>query len=176
MLFFSDQGKVYSEKVYQIPDADRTTKGIPLINVLSLDAGEVITAAVSVPNFETAGFITLATRNGKIKRMALSELAAVRPSGIITIGLEEGDQLGWARLTHGDSEVILVTEQGKALRFAEGEVRTMGRSAAGSVSKDTAEERITTSHHCQLLWNSVGNPASAGCAGSQRMPIVLETC
>ncbi len=131
MLFFSDHGKVYSEKVYQIPDADRTTKGIPLVNVLSLEAGEVVTAALSVPNFETAGYITLATRNGKIKRMALTELAAVRPSGIIAIGLEDGDELGWARLTHGDSEIILVTEQGKALRFSEDNVRTMGRSASG---------------------------------------------
>jgi DNA gyrase subunit A len=131
MLFFSDRGKVYSEKVYQIPDADRAAKGIPLVNVLSLEAGEIITAAVSVPNFEVAEFITLATRNGKVKRMALSELSAVRPSGIIAIGLEEGDDLGWARLTHGDSEIILVTEQGQALRFAETEVRPMGRSAGG---------------------------------------------
>jgi len=76
-------------------------------------------------------FITLATRNGKIKRMALSELAAVRPSGIIAIGLEDGDELGWARLTHGENEIILVTEQGQALRFGEGEVRSMGRSAGG---------------------------------------------
>jgi len=131
MLFFSDHGKVYSEKVYQIPDADRTTKGIPLVNVLSLDAGEVITAAVSVPNFDVAEYITLATRNGKMKRMALSELASVRPSGIITINLEEGDELGWARLTQGKDEIILVTEQGKALRFAEDEVRNMGRNAGG---------------------------------------------
>jgi DNA gyrase subunit A len=131
MLFFSDKGKVYSEKVYQIPDADRAAKGIPLVNVLSLEAGEIITAAVSVPNFETVEFITLATHNGKIKRMALSELAAVRPSGIIAIGLEDGDKLHWARLTHGDNEIIFVTEQGQALRFAEDEVRSMGRSAGG---------------------------------------------
>jgi len=131
MLFFSDKGKVYSEKVYQIPDADRAAKGIPLVNVLSLDTGETITAAVSVPNFESVEYITLATRNGKIKRMALSELAAVRPSGIIAIGLDEGDELYWARLTHGDNEIILVTEQGQALRFSEEEVRAMGRSAGG---------------------------------------------
>jgi DNA gyrase subunit A len=131
MLFFSDKGKVYSEKVYQIPDADRAAKGIPLVNVLSLDAGEYITAAVAVPNFETVEYITLATRLGKIKRMALSELSAVRPSGIIAIGLEEGDELGWARLTHGDNEIIFVTEQGQALRFAEDEVRSMGRTASG---------------------------------------------
>jgi DNA gyrase subunit A len=145
MLFFSDHGKVYSEKVYQIPDADRTTKGIPLVNVLSLDAGEVITAAVSVPNFEVAEYITLATRNGKMKRMALSELSAVRPSGIITIGLENGDELRWARLTQGKDEIILVTEQGKALRFAETEVRTMGRNAGGVTAIRLAENDHVTS-------------------------------
>ncbi len=131
MLFFSDKGKVYSEKVYQIPDADRAAKGIPLVNVLSLEPSEFITAAVSVPNFDTVEYITLATRTGKIKRMALSELAAVRPSGIIAISLDEGDELGWARLTHGDNEIIFVTEQGQALRFGEEEVRSMGRSAGG---------------------------------------------
>jgi DNA gyrase subunit A len=145
MLFFSDRGKVYSEKVYQIPDADRAAKGIPLVNVLSLEAGEVITAAVSVPNFEMAEFITLATRTGKIKRMALSELAAVRPSGIIAIGLEDGDELGWARLTHGDSEIILVTEQGQALRFAEDKVRSMGRSAGGVTGiRLGAKDKVTS--------------------------------
>ncbi|MFZ6026625.1 MAG: DNA gyrase subunit A [Chloroflexota bacterium] len=131
MLFFSDKGKVYSEKVYQIPDADRTAKGIPIVNILALEANETITAAVAVPDFDAAKTITLATRNGKIKRMALSEFAAVRPSGIIAISLESGDSLGWAHLTHGDDDIILVTEQGQALRFAESEVRTMGRSAAG---------------------------------------------
>ncbi len=145
MLFFSDHGKVYSEKVYQIPDADRTTKGIPLVNVLSLDAGEVVTAALSVPNFETEGCITLATRNGKVKRMALSDLSAVRPSGIIAIGLEDGDELGWARLTHGDGDIILVTEQGKALRFAENKVRTTGRSAQGVTGiKLSGTDKVTS--------------------------------
>jgi DNA gyrase subunit A len=131
MLFFSDRGKVYSEKVYQIPDADRAAKGIPLVNVLSLDATETITAAVSVPSFEIAEYITLATRNGKLKRMSLGELASVRPSGIIAISLEDKDQLDWARLTRGDDDVILVTEQGKALRFREDAIRSMGRTAGG---------------------------------------------
>jgi DNA gyrase subunit A len=139
MLFFSDRGKVYSEKVYQIPDADRAAKGIPLVNVLSLEPGEVVTAAVSVPDFEAAEYITLATRSGRVKRMALGELSAVRPSGIIAIGLEEGDELGWARLTHGKDEIILVTEQGQALRFAETEVRPMGRSAGGVTGIRLAE-------------------------------------
>ncbi|MFH2104418.1 MAG: DNA gyrase subunit A [Chloroflexota bacterium] len=131
MLFFSDRGKVYSEKVYQIPDADRAAKGIPLVNVLSLDPGETITAAVSVPNFDIAEYITLATRNGRIKRMELSELSSVRPSGIIAIKLDEGDDLSWARLTSGTDDVILVTELGQALRFCEDAVRPMGRTAGG---------------------------------------------
>ena len=131
MLFFSDHGKVYSEKVYQIPGADRAAKGIPLVNVLSLEAGEIITAAVPVPNFEAAEYITLATRNGKVKRMTLSDLSSVRPSGIIGIGLDEGDELGWARLTHAGDEIIMVSEGGQALRFAVDKVRASGRAAGG---------------------------------------------
>jgi len=131
ILFFSDRGKVYSEKAYQIPDADRAGKGIPIINVLSLDAGETITAAVAVPRFATAAYAMMATRRGRIKRMALTEFASVRPSGLIAITLDDGDELGWVRLTSGTSEVILVTENGQALRFSESSVRPMGRSAAG---------------------------------------------
>ena len=131
MLFFSDRGKVYSEKVYQIPDADRAAKGIPLVNVLSLESGETITAAVAVPDFEAAEYLTLATRNGRIKRMSLAELASVRPSGILAISLDKDDKLGWARLTLGKDEIILITERGKALRFSEEGVRPMGRSAGG---------------------------------------------
>jgi DNA gyrase subunit A len=131
ILFFSDKGKVYSEKVYQIPDAGRTDRGIPMVNVLSLDPDEKITAAVSVPDFEAAQYCTMATVNGRVKRVALAEFASVRPSGLIAISLEQGDQLGWARITSGNDEIILVTAQGKALRFNENEVRVMGRQAAG---------------------------------------------
>ena len=139
ILFFSDKGKVYSEKAYQIPDADRAARGIPIINVLSLEPGETITAAVAVPDFVTAEYCTMATRNGKVKRVALSELSAVRPSGLIAITLEEGDELGWARLTDGEDEIILVSEQGQALRFAEASVRPMGRAAAGVIGINLAK-------------------------------------
>ncbi len=131
MLFFSDRGKVYAEKVYQIPDADRTNKGIPLVNILSLDPNEVITAAVAVPKFDEGKFITLATSKGRAKRMSLSALSSVRPSGIISINLAEGDELGWVRLTTGKDEFIFVTEQGQALRFSEEKLRAMGRTGAG---------------------------------------------
>ena len=131
ILFFSDKGKVYSEKAYQIPDADRAARGIPIVNVLSMSAGETITAAVAAPDFVAAEYCTMATRNGKVKRVELAEFSSVRPSGLIAITLEEGDELGWARLTNGEDEIILVTEQGQALRFAEAAVRAMGRAASG---------------------------------------------
>ncbi len=145
ILFFSDRGKVYAEKAYQIPDANRTGRGIPIVNVLSLDAGETITAAVAVPNFDVAEFCTMATRKGRIKRLALSELASVRPSGLIAITLDEGDQLGWVRLTHGQDEVILVTELGRALRFSEKAVRAMGRAASGVTGIDLAAGDLVAS-------------------------------
>jgi DNA gyrase subunit A len=131
ILFFTDKGKVYSEKTYQIPDSDRTARGIPIVNILSLLSGETVTAAVAVPKFSAAEYCTMATRKGKIKRVALSEFAAVRPSGLAAITLGEGDELWWARLTHGDSEILLVTERGQAVRFSEREVRSMGRTASG---------------------------------------------
>ena len=145
ILFFSDKGKVYSEKAYQIPDADRTAKGIPIVNVLALDAGETITAAVAVPNFDETHYCTMATRNGRIKRIALSELASVRPSGVIAISLEEGDELGWARLTHGKDEIILVTEHGQALRYSENKVRPTGRTSAGVTAIRLAKNDHVTS-------------------------------
>ena len=131
LLFFSDHGKVYSERVYQLPDAGRTSTGIPIINVLSLEAGERITAAVAVPNFEEAKYCTMATLRGRVKRVALSEFASVRPSGLIAITLDASDQLNWVRLTNGEQDILLITANGQALRFAEKEVRVMGRQAAG---------------------------------------------
>ncbi len=139
ILFFSDKGKVYSEKAYQIPDADRAAKGIPIVNVLSMGAGEAITAAVAVPDFVAAEYCTMATTHGKIKRVELSEFSSVRPSGLIAITLEEGDELGWARLTDGQDEIILVTEKGQALRFAEASVRAMGRAASGVIGVSLAQ-------------------------------------
>ncbi len=131
MLFFSDKGKVYSEKVYQIPDSDRATKGIPLVNVLALGPNEKVTAAMAVGDFSKHSYCMLMTSRGKIKRVTMEEFASVRPSGLIAMTLEEGDELGWARLTSGKDEIIIVTENGQALRFGETKVRSMGRQAAG---------------------------------------------
>jgi DNA gyrase subunit A len=131
ILFFSDQGKVYSEKAYQIPDADRTARGIHMVNILALDSNETITATLVVPDFDEANYCVMATRKGKVKRVALSEFASVRPSGLIAINLEKDDILGWVRLTTGEDEIIVVTEKGYALRYHEENVRAMGRQAMG---------------------------------------------
>jgi len=131
MLFFSDRGKVYSERVYQIPDSGRTGKGIPLVNVLALEPGERITASIAVSEFSAHGYCVMMTVKGKIKRVNLEEFASVRPSGLIAMTLADDDELGWARLTSGNDEIMIVTEMGQALRFSEKLVRSMGRAAAG---------------------------------------------
>ncbi len=131
ILYFTDKGKVYSEKAYRVPDAGRTAKGIPIINLINLAPDERVTATVTVPDFEKAEFLTMVTRRGKIKRTDLSEFESVRPSGLIALNLEDGDELGWVELTAGDDEVVIVTQQGQAIRFSEAEVRPMGRVAGG---------------------------------------------
>ena len=133
ILFFSDRGKVYSERVYRIPSASRTAKGIPMVNVLAMDAHETITAAVRVKDFKAAEYCIMATQKGRTKRVVLSEFESVRPSGLIAMNLDGDDRLGWVRLTTGKDHVILVTEHGQALRFSEDKVRSMGRQAAGVI-------------------------------------------
>jgi DNA gyrase subunit A len=131
ILFFSNRGKVYQEKVYQIPTTDRTAKGVLLAGILALAPDEQVTAAVAVSSFEQKGSLAMFTHQGRVKRVALSEFANVRPSGLIAMRLDEEDQLGWVALTSGEEDLIVVTQQGQALRFGQETVRVMGRSAAG---------------------------------------------
>ncbi len=130
-LFFTNQGRVYSDRVWNLPEALRTGKGMPLVNVLNLGPRETVTALVLVENFAAARYISLLTIQGRIKRLELSEFASVRPSGIIAMNLDPNDELSWARVTNGDEELVIVTADGFALRFHENEVRPMGRTAAG---------------------------------------------
>ncbi|HUM48794.1 MAG TPA: DNA gyrase subunit A [Anaerolineaceae bacterium] len=131
LLFFTDKGKVYSERVFELPEESRQGRGIPLVNIINLEPEESVTAVVAVPNFSVAEYCTMATRNGRVKRIALSEFESVRPSGLIAIRLEPEDQLGWVCLTTGNDDVILVTRQGKALRFHEDQIRPTGRNTMG---------------------------------------------
>jgi DNA gyrase subunit A len=133
LLFFSDRGKVYCERAFAIPEAQRASKGTPIHAVLQLAPDERVTAVLPVADFEEVegSYFVLVTRFGRIKRVHLEEFADVRPSGLIAITLEEGDTLNWVKYTNGDQHIVLVTESGQAIRFHEDEVRVMGRPAAG---------------------------------------------
>ena len=131
LLFFTNRGRVYGQRVFALPETARDGKGLPLVNFLNLAADERVTTLLVVPDFAQAEYVTLLTRQAKIKRVKLSEFEDVRPSGIIAMNLGPCDELGWARATAGGQEFIIVTSGGRALRFAETEVRAMGRSAAG---------------------------------------------
>jgi len=144
VLFFTNKGKVYQEKVYQIPDAGRTAKGSLIAGILAVEAEERVTAVVSVSSFDDAQFLSMVTRQGRIKRVSLAEFNGVRPSGLIAISLNDGDELGWVRQTRGNDDLILVTEQGLGLRFNEQDVRPMGRTAAGVIAIRLEEgDRLT---------------------------------
>ncbi len=131
ILFFTDRGKVYSERAFRIPDASRTAKGVSIINLINILPGEKITAAVVVPNFEEAEYLVMLTRSGRIKRTDLNAFEAVRPSGLIALSLDDDDELGWVKLTTGRNEIVVVSRSGQSIRFDENDVRPMGRTAAG---------------------------------------------
>lgn len=131
MLFFTNKGKVYSERVFELPEEARQGRGIPLVNIINLEADESITALLPVENFNDAKFFALATKLGRIKRVPMSDFASVRPSGLIAIRLNEGDELGWVKMTSGQDDLLLVTRKGKALRFHEKQVRPTGRTTMG---------------------------------------------
>ena len=131
VLFFTNHGRVYSDRVWNLPEAARTGKGLPLVNVLNLAPRETVTSLILVEDFNEARYISLLTTQGRIKRVELGEFANVRSTGIIAMNLDPGDELSWARTTSGDQELIVVTAGGLALRFDENAVRPMGRTAAG---------------------------------------------
>ena len=131
VLFFTDWGKVYSERAFAIPEAARAGKGTMIQSILALNADEHVTAIVPVSSFDSEGYFVLATKFGRIKRVDLEDFADVRPSGLIAMSLDEGDTLNWAKPTNGDQNVLLVTENGQSIRFHEKHVRAMGRTAGG---------------------------------------------
>ncbi len=131
LLFFTDKGKVYQQRAYEIPDASRVGKGIPLVNVLQIDPDERVTTIIPVRDWEKADYFIMLTEQGRIKRVALDQFQNVRPSGLIAIKLDDHDHLRWVKMTHGDDDIIIVTERGQSIRFHEDDARPMGRAAAG---------------------------------------------
>ncbi|MYH62360.1 MAG: DNA gyrase subunit A, partial [Caldilineaceae bacterium SB0675_bin_29] len=131
ILFFTNKGRVYSSRVYELPEGSRTSKGAHIANILTLQPDEQVTTMLTLGDFEQASFITLLTRKARIKRVKVSAFSNVRPSGVIAMNLDPDDSLEWAQLTNGGQEFMIVTRGGKALRMQEDQVRAMGRTAAG---------------------------------------------
>ncbi|ROR32289.1 DNA gyrase subunit A [Inmirania thermothiophila] len=133
LLCFSNRGRMYWLKVYQIPAGGRQSRGRPLVNLLPLEAGERIHAVLPVRGFDEGRYVLMATAAGLVKKTPLEAFSRPRSAGIIAIGLREGDRLVDVALTDGDREVLLVSDAGKAIRFHESEVRPMGRGASGVI-------------------------------------------
>ncbi len=131
MLFFTDRGRVYGLKCYEIPEAGRTARGTAIVNLLQLQGGEKVTMMLPIPDRESDDYLMMATRDGLIKKTPLSEFRNLRRSGLIAITLREEDELIGVQLTDGQQEIMLATKGGKSIRFNENAIRTTGRSAQG---------------------------------------------
>lgn len=131
VMFFTNLGRVYKLKCYEIPEGSRTSKGMNINNLLPLSADESVTSMIKVPDIESEQYLVMVTRNGIIKRTELSAFSHARKNGLIAIDLNEGDELAWVRLTDGNKELVVATRNGMAIRFHETDVRVMGRAAKG---------------------------------------------
>ncbi len=145
ILFFTDRGKVYCERAYQIPESGRASKGTRIQSILQMDMEEHVTAVLPISDFEREGYFVMATVGGRVKRVHVNEFADVRPSGLIALRLDEGDTLGWVKYTEGDHDIVMATVLGQAIRFNEQDVRVMGRTAGGvsGIRLDQKDEVIS---------------------------------
>ena len=133
ILFFSNKGKLYKLKGYEIPEGGRTAKGTAIVNLLRLDNGEKISAVIPISNFADGKYLLMATKNGLIKKTALTEYNSAKKTGLLAITLKEDDELIDVRLTDGEDNVVLVTQKGLSITFDEKDVRPVGRSAQGVI-------------------------------------------
>ena len=131
MLFFTNQGRVFSLKCYEIPAGNRTARGTNMVNLLALAPEEKVTSMMRVGDFDEEHYLVMVTKNGLIKRTRLDAYKNIRKSGLIALGLNEGDELAWVRLTDGKDELVIATRNGMAIRFSENDVRPMSRTAMG---------------------------------------------
>ena len=131
IMFFTNRGRVYRLKGYEIAESSRTSKGTNIVNLVPLESEEKVTSTIKVGDFDEEKFLCMVTRNGVIKRTELSAFKNIRKSGLIAINLDENDELAWVRMTDGEDQLIIATEQGRAIRFNETEARGMGRTARG---------------------------------------------
>jgi len=140
ILFFSNKGKMYKLKGYEVPEAGRTAKGTAIVNLLSLDVGEKISAVIPIQNFAEGKYLLMATKNGLIKKTALTEYNTERKTGLLAITLKGEDELISVKLTDGQDNVVLVTRKGLCITFDEKDVRPIGRVSQGVIGMRTAED------------------------------------
>ena len=133
ILFFSNKGKLYRLKGYEVPEAGRTAKGTAIVNLLSLDPGEKISAVIPINNFSEGKYLLMGTKNGLIKKTALTEYNSARKTGLLAITLKDDDELIDVRLTDGEDNVVMVTKKGMSITFDEKDVRPVGRTAQGVI-------------------------------------------
>ncbi|PIO47609.1 MAG: DNA gyrase subunit A [[Chlorobium] sp. 445] len=145
ILFFTNFGKCYWQKVYDIPEAARTARGRSLNNLIEFESGEKVMAYINVKEFSESLFVVMATKNGLIKKTALSEFSNPRRTGIIAINIEKGDELIGAKLTDGNHQIILAKNSGYAVRFHESDVRAMGRNSIGVKGAELDKEESVVS-------------------------------
>lgn len=131
VLFFTDKGRVYRLKCYEVPEGSRQSKGMNIANLLPIAADEKVTSMIRVPEFDEEKYLVMVTKQGIIKRISLNAYNTARKGGLIAIELNEGDELAWVRLTDGNQQVVVATKNGLAIRFEETDVRPMGRQARG---------------------------------------------
>ena len=140
ILFFTNKGKLYKLKGYEIPEAGRTAKGTAIVNLLSLDSGEKVSAVIPIQNFAEGKYLLMATKNGLIKKTALSEYDSARKTGLLSITLKDNDELISVKLTDGEDNVVLVTRKGLCITFDEKDVRPIGRTAQGVIGMRVAQD------------------------------------
>ncbi|MBW9173235.1 DNA gyrase subunit A [Clostridium estertheticum] len=145
ILFFTNKGKSFKLKAYEIPEGGRTAKGTNLINIIPLDSDEKIQAVICLKEFTQDNYLVMGTKNGLIKKTSLDKYSAIRKNGLNAINLREDDELIGAAITNGDSEMLFVTRNGYSIRFSEKDVRGMGRTATGVKSLTLREEDIVVS-------------------------------
>ena len=139
VLFFTNFGRVYRLKCYEIPEGSRTSKGMNIANLLPIASDEKVTSVIRVPEFDDEKYLIMVTKQGLVKRIKLNAYNTNRKGGVVALELNEGDELAWVKMTDGNSQVIIATKLGKAIRFSEEKVRPMGRGARGVKALTLAE-------------------------------------
>jgi DNA gyrase subunit A len=162
LMFFTNKGKVYRLKAYEIPDLSRTARGTPIINLIQIEQGEIVNAVIPVESFESEQYLFFATKQGIVKKTPINDYSNIRKGGLIAIHLREDDDLIGVKLTDGNKAIIMGTKLGMSIHFPEQDVRSMGRSATGvkgiSLVKDDAviDMDVVADHNSVLIVTSKG--------------------